>query len=108
MVETKNETIKNQLKDFLKKVNNKFGVEKALLFGSRARDDFFSDSDVDLIVVSEDFSGLSFRERIIEVQRLWNGDVELEVLCYTPGEFEKKKQQQGLVREASKEGAVLS
>lgn len=107
MAEAENERIKSQLKDFLEQVNKRFRVNKFILFGSRARGDFFSDSDLDLIIVSKDFSDLSFRDRVIEVQKLWSGNVELEVLCYTPEEFNKKKNRQGLVREANKEGVAL-
>lgn len=37
----------------------------------------------------------------------WDGPVDLEPLCYTPEEFEKKKKQIGIVSEAVKEGIEI-
>ena len=55
--------IKN-LKRFKKKVENKHKIEKMVLFGSRAEQDKVgSESDVDLLIVSDDFSSLDHDER---------------------------------------------
>ena len=37
----------------------------------------------------------------------WEGPVDLEVLCYTPQEFERKKKQIGIVKQAVKDGIDL-
>ena len=37
----------------------------------------------------------------------WNEDLDLEVICYTPKEFEIKKNQIGIIRTAVKEGIEL-
>ena len=49
------ETIK-LIKSYLKFLGNHIAIEKSILFGSRARGDYFITSDIDLIVVSSDFN----------------------------------------------------
>lgn len=95
------------LKEYLKKIKNKFRLEKSILFGSRARDDWLLNSDVDLILVSKDFAKFKFRQRMGELLEDWDEDIDLEVIAYTPEEFEKKKNQIGIVRQAVKEGIEI-
>lgn len=85
---------------------------KVILFGSRARGDALRDSDVDLIVVSKIFRGMHFTDRISLVLRiLWEvgalPPTDVDVLCYTPQEFEKKRREIGIVSEALKYGVEL-
>ncbi len=95
------------LKKYLKKIGKKFEIEKSILFGSRAKDNWKMESDVDLIVVSPDFSELNFRKRIPAIIGEWDEDIDLEVFCYTPEEFEKKKNQISIVSKAIKEGIEI-
>lgn len=104
MAERENRKLMKLLRKYLKKVNKKFKLKKSILFGSRARGDYFLDSDVDLILVSEDFKEIDFRKRMAELLKWWDGKVDLEVIAYTPEEFEKKKNQFGIVQQAVKEG----
>ncbi len=69
---------------------------KILLFGSRARGDELKDSDIDLIVVSRAFEGMSFTDRASYVLRiLWNQNalprVDIDILCYTPENSRRKR-----------------
>ena len=59
------------------------------LVGSWARGDWLLDSDVDLIVVSKRFEGLSLGERYRLVKSLTPPGRSLDVLAYTPEEFER-------------------
>lgn len=96
-----------QLKRFIDKVALAYKIHDAIFFGSRARGDYLEHSDVDLIVVSDDFDGVFFPDRSTEMYKFWDGGLPLEVLCYTVKEFEKKKQMIGLVQDAAKEGISL-
>tara|TARA_Y100000034_G_C6803223_1_gene360444 strand:- start:442 stop:765 length:324 start_codon:yes stop_codon:yes gene_type:complete len=107
MVEYTNEKVRRILSDYLKKVKSKFNVDKSILFGSRARGDNFLDSDVDLIIVSKDFESINFRKRMGELLEWWDEYIDLEVIGYTPREFNKKKKQIGIVRQAVKEGVEI-
>jgi len=95
------------LKQFLMKVNAAFPLQKAILFGSRARGDELMDSDYDLLLVSDAFEPLDWRERITEVLRCWDLNTGLEVLCYTSKEFARKVMEIGIVAEAVREGKDL-
>jgi hypothetical protein len=85
-----------------------YSPEKILLFGSRARGDHLVDSDVDILIVSEHFEGVNWLKRIGDVSLYWDGLVALELLCYTPAEFEEKTRMIGIVNEAVREGVELS
>lgn len=95
------------LKKLLVKIKKKFNIKKVILFGSRAKGDYFLDSDVDLLLVSPDFEGIFFSDRIGDIIYEWEGPVDLEPLCYTPEEFEKKKKKIGIVKEAIKTGIEI-
>ena len=80
-----------------------------LLFGSRARGcALASQSDLDLLIVSEAFAGMPFLSRAQEVLWTLQAPFPVEVLCYTPQEYSRKKEELGIVRVASQEGLDLS
>lgn len=88
----------------LKYIRRRFKPEQIILFGSRARGDNLITSDVDLLVVSKRFEGIDWRKRIMMVFGDWDKRQMLEPLCYTPEEFERKRKELGIVRQAVKEG----
>ncbi len=104
MVEYTNAMMEIDVSAFRRQLEKRFAVERMLLFGSRARGDHFLDSDVDLIIVSRDFAGMRFTERMTRMLEYWEAPVGLEALCYTPEEFEKKKGEVGIVSGALAEG----
>lgn len=79
-----------------------------LVFGSRARGEALADSDLDLIVVSERFRGVPFLDRIVRVLNDLEISFALELLCYTPEKFERKRHELGLVSRAAEEGFALA
>ncbi len=98
----------SKINDFIKKVRKKYKVERAILFGSRARGDNLKDSDYDVIIVSQDFKDIFFTQRIAKMYDFWSHyPLEIEPICYTPEEFEKKKKQIGIVKQAVEEGIEI-
>ncbi len=95
------------LAKFLARVSERFALDRAVLFGSRARGDELRDSDYDLLLVSESFGVLGFAERIAAVLDFWDLPESLEPLCYTPAELARKQQEIGIVAEALREGREL-
>jgi len=97
-----------KIKTFVNKVKKKFNIEKAILFGSRARGDHFIHSDYDIIFVSKDFKGIFFTKRMAMLYKYWDYyPLDIEPICYTPAEFNRKKKQIGIVNQAVKEGIEI-
>jgi len=107
MGRVKTEKVITELKKIKKKVCKKYKIEKMLLFGSRARGEELLTSDVDVIVISDDFSKLPFRKRPDAFLDAWRYPVDLEVLCYTNAEIKRKRKELGLVQTALKEAKTI-
>ncbi|WP_422448840.1 nucleotidyltransferase domain-containing protein [Thermoanaerobacterium sp. DL9XJH110] len=103
MVKTKNEII-IMINDYIKKLSNYIKIDRVILFGSYARDEALSSSDVDFLVVSQDFSGMSFIKRLEFLQRLWSYDIGADILGYTPEEIEEMSKKISFVSEILKTG----
>lgn len=102
--------IKKDLNDFIRKVAKKIKIEKVMLFGSRARGDAGASSDIDLIIISEDFYGKRSFERPVGLYRLWWNRAdkkEIDIICLTPEEFEIMKKRIGAIRDAAREGIEI-
>ncbi|HEY9246952.1 MAG TPA: nucleotidyltransferase domain-containing protein [Candidatus Methanoperedens sp.] len=98
----------DEIEKFVKRVKKAISVEKIIIFGSRARGDFLADSDVDLIIISRDFEGVPFYERMDKLILLWESPLDLDVLCYTPEEFKIKQEEICIVRQALIEGIEIT
>lgn len=96
-----------EIKQFLRQVNNHYRLERAILFGSRARGDYLKDSDYDVILVSRDFAGIPFTDRVSLMYKYWAREEPIEPLCYTPEELNEKASKIGIVRVALREGIEL-
>ncbi len=84
----------------MKRVREVLGEVEVYLFGSYARGDWIEDSDLDLVVVSPYFKGLTIGERYVIVRELLPKDVGVEMLLYTPEEFERVKKRSVVIQDA--------
>lgn len=78
-----------------------------IFFGSRAIGKYKQYSDADLVIVSSKFKEQKHRRRPLILYDYWDLNYPVDFLCYTPEEFEKKRKQVTIVREAVKEGIVI-
>jgi predicted nucleotidyltransferase len=79
---------------------------KIFLFGSVARGDFTAHSDIDVVVVLE--SELDFFKRTLAVLEQCDVDFPIDILVYTPQEFERMQQNGNhFIRRVQKEGKVI-
>jgi len=102
------ERVKDRLEDIAEK--EEIEIEQVIVFGSRARDDYTEESDMDILVISRDFEGVNWFRRPKKFYLGWNYDElpRLELLCYTPEEFEEKRTRQGsIVKTAAEEGVFV-
>jgi len=98
---------KDRIDSFIEKIKKRFNPQKILLFGSRARGDNLKDSDYDILIISNEFRDLNFRERIIEIYKLVEEPLNVEVICLTPEEFEARKNELSIVGVAVREGKAI-
>lgn len=70
-----------------------FRVSAVYLFGSYAKGDWLKTSDIDLVVVSDDFCKIKFSERLDLVNKIiWErGLGNVEILPFTSLEIEKSE-----------------
>lgn len=86
------------------------GITVATLvwYGSRARGAARdARSDFDLIVVAPEFAGMAWVDRLVAAYRHWPIAHAADILCYTPGEFERLSRRASIVREALQTGRVV-
>ena len=95
------ERVKRAINVLLENVTRRYRGVEVYLYGSYAKGDWLEDSDVDLIVVSDDFEGVELAKRIAMVRALAPRDVSFEILAYTPVEFEEAKRRSIVVQDAS-------
>ncbi len=78
---------------------------RIILFGSRARKRARKDSDYDFLLVSPKFTKWEFEGRSAYVYTLKkNIPAAMDIICLTPPEFERKKNEIGIVHEAVQGG----
>lgn len=97
----------SRLKDRLTPLFRRYGIQKAILFGSFARGEPSRRSDLDLILVQE--TDRRFLDRyeglLLELGKLVP-DRDLDLLIYTPGELERLAGRP-FVAAALREGKVI-
>ena len=97
------------LREFRRRVAEKYGVERMILFGSQVAGKGRKDSDIDLLVVSTRKSKLKLLSQLYHewhiVQQI---GYPVDFLCYTPEEFEVLRNRITIVREAVKEGLEVT
>lgn len=104
MVESRS-AIKKIIKTYLKVIaENNIKIEKAYLFGSYAHDNYREDSDIDIAIISQDFTGDRFedRRRVVPLRR--KIDRRLEPIPYLPENF---KENDPLVIEILRNGIAI-
>lgn len=104
-----NDIIKDPiLKQFLKEkkdyILKKYKPVRFILFGSRVWGKPTENSDIDLILVSNEFIGEKFAGRMGRILKELKFPEHIDALCYTEEEFNKKLSESFIVRDAIKKG----
>jgi len=81
------------------------GAVKIILHGSLARDEVWTESDIDLIVIAE--SEMDFKTRFFHFNRELKTREAVEMFVYTPEEFERMLTESSFVKQAVAEGKVI-
>lgn len=106
-----------ELQRYLSRVGDRWPIQSALLGGARvedlrgARPQRERGTEYVLVLVSGAFDGMPWLERVYQAGALWDamamGD-GVDVHCYTPVEFERKKTTLAAVRAVVERGIPLS
>ncbi|MBI5444361.1 MAG: nucleotidyltransferase domain-containing protein [Deltaproteobacteria bacterium] len=86
-------------------VFGEFKPQTLLLFGSFARGDWDDESDIDLIVVYD--TPKRFLDRLEELYLAWTGTRAIDILAYTPAEFEQMLRESAFLQDVVAEAKVL-
>jgi predicted nucleotidyltransferase len=107
MAEAQDRRLAEFTREHLPRLRQALAPLEAIAFGSRVRDEALSTSDLDLILVSPRFASVPFLRRPVHVLEMLDYPGGLDLLCYTPEEFEEKRHELGIVRVALDEGVTL-
>ena len=105
-----------ELRAYLRRVGDRFELERALLGGARVADEQGAGPQRErgpeyvLVLVSDHFDGVPWLERVHQCGSLWDASemgAPADVHCYTPAEFERKRAALRRVRETADAGLDL-
>jgi predicted nucleotidyltransferase len=103
----KDEVAQGFLEVYLPRIIEAYDPRHVILFGSRAAGTAREDSDIDLLLVAERFREIRSVNRMGHVLISLRPKPTLDVLCYTPEEFEQLRHGFGLVADICREGLWL-
>ena len=108
---------RRELRRYLDRISDRWPIDVALLGGARAADERGAPPQRErgpeyvVILVSEAYDGMPWLERVYQAGALWDA-LEMggpaDVHCYTPAEFERKRETLSAVREAIDGGVNLA
>ena len=103
----KEEDAQRIARNYVRRLARDITVRQAILTGSRATGSYLDDSDVDMIIVSDDFQKMPLPERLKYLQKQWKSRIPLEAFGYTTQEFRTLQRKSTYVKEAVRTGIVL-
>lgn len=68
-------------------VNKEIKVDKIILYGSYSKGNPHKDSDIDVAVISPDFTGDKIEDRLRLMKYRWNIDLRIEPMPFKPEDF---------------------
>jgi hypothetical protein len=107
---------RRELRNYLQRIGDRWRIERALLGGAQLADERGAPPQRErgpefvLILVSSAYEGMPWLERVYQAASLWDGlemGAPADVHCYTPAEFERKRETLRVVREADQDGLDL-
>ena len=105
-----------ELERYVQRVADRWPLERVLIGGARVEDlrgagpQRERGPEYVVVLISERFDGVPWLERVYVAGTLWDAyemGGPADVHCYTPPEFERKREQLALVRQAADEGLEL-
>jgi uncharacterized protein len=113
---TSSELNHRELERYVNRVADRWPIQRALLGGARVEDlrgagpQRERGPEFVIVLVSEHFDGVPWLERVYVAGSLWDAyemGAPADVHCYTPAEFDRKRDSMRAVREAADHGLEL-
>jgi len=80
--------INSIIKKYLKILqSNDYRIKKTYLYGSYAKGKYRKDSDIDILIISEDFTGNRFKDSLKLLKFCRDIDSRIEPMPYRPEDF---------------------
>ncbi len=107
---------RRELARYLARVDDRWPIEIAFLGGARVADEHGAPAQRErgpefvVVLVSSAYDGMPWLERVYQAGSLWDGlemGAPADMHCYTPSEFERKRESMRSVREAVDSGLDL-
>ncbi len=92
---------------FINNLSRKIALECIIIFGSTARGNRLAESDVDLIVISNDFINMPLNERFRIVYSAWPPYIDADIIPLTKEEFENILKKSVILRDAQKYWRII-
>lgn len=95
------------ISNFKKAIESKgIKIDRLILFGSYATGKYRDSSDIDIVVISDDFKDKSYWERIdILSSAIYEVFVPIEAIAMTPREWENKE---SMIVDYAKNGEIIN
>jgi hypothetical protein len=106
-----------ELQRYVRRVGDRFVLQRAMLGGARVEDargrgpQRERGPEYVVVLVSDAFDGVPWLERVYQCGSLWDAaemGAPADVHCYTPPEFERRRQGLRRVRDAADRGLELA
>ncbi len=107
---------RRELARYLDRVGDRWPIDVALLGGARVADERGAPPQRErgpefvLILVSRSYEGMPWLERVYQAGSLWDAlemGAPADVHCYTPAEYDRKRETMRIVRETAESGMDL-
>ncbi len=99
------EIVIEKVKRYLEEISKRFNIAEAYLFGSYVKGTWLRYSDIDLVIVSDDFAALSYLQRLEILYKIqWDMRITpfIEVIPLIQSEFVEKIERSFVLRDAKK------
>ena len=105
-----------ELERYVQRVADRWPIQRALLGGARVEDlrgagpQRERGPEYVIVLVSEHFDGVPWLERVYVAGTLWDAyemGAPADVHCYTPAEFDRRRENLRIVRETAEHGLEL-
>lgn len=103
---------KEIISEYADNLKKRFRINKVILFGSTLTHNFNKNknSDLDIIVLSNDFKKIGFLKRLELLSHARSGksrSIPMDIMGYTPAEFNKLSKKSVILKEAKQNGKVI-